>query len=543
MNRARGSLLFRLGTDPVFVCLVGIFLLALALRFYGIRWGLPNDAHPLYSYHPDEALHLFLADWFAQGKIVPKHFMYGGTLYFALLNAISHVAEFIQPVLGEKQLLPATILFGRYIQVFLALATIVLTYLTGSLLLGSRVGVLAALFLTIAPAHIFLAQQLRPDQGGAFLVAVIAYLAAKMVRGDVALTKYCAYSGVILGLATSLRFPLAAFGVMPVAALFLVKPEMSWRDRFGWPIARQLGVLLACTVASFLVANPQLLAHPDVFLAGIEVQWRYQSGPFPDAVDVGPGLLQHGWSMLHQALGFALYFLVAAGIGFALWRRTAADLILLSGSVSYIVLTSFASWVVVRYTLPVLPLLVILAARMIDEIHRVNGGRVMGRVALTAVMAWTIAGDMAYLRLTGGRDVRDVTSDWLSDNIQKGATLLLVKTYLEDDFFNPVVPQDISSSVLYLQKGADVQKTLNGKQRYDYFVLHEYVYRNMERLGDRHPLPEVRDLGRELAASRYRITKEFKTPTVFLGIDFSASFSANDYTLVNPGIRIYRYDG
>lgn len=538
----------KLSTKPRFdyisIGLCVALLLALALRLYGIRWGLPDASHPLYSYHPDEALHLFWADWLAHGRIVPKHFMYGGTLYFALLNAISHVAEVIQPILGEKELLPATILLGRYIQVALAFGTVVVVYLTGKAFFDRRTGILAALFLAVAPAHIIMAQQLRPDEGGAFLVALIVYLSARMLRAEIALTRYCAYSGLILGLATSLRFPLIVFVAMPVFAVFLAAPGKSWRSRIDGVLLKHLAILCGFIVASYLIANPQIFAHFEVFRAGLEVQWRYQSGPFPDAVDMGPGIYQYGWSMLRQALGYALYLLAVGGFVLALWRRTAADMILIAGLVLYLTLTSFASWVVVRYTLPVMPLLVLVAARFADTVLcEARPGRALGCVVLAAALSWTIASDVAYLRLAGGKNVRDIASNWLAANVPKGASLVSVKTYAEDDFFNPVIPRDISSTVFFLRQGADVREIFGGKNKYDYFVLHEYIYRNMERLGDRHPLSEVYDLGRALAKSRYSLLKEFKLPTEFLGVDFSTSFSSNDFTLVNPGIRIYRYDG
>jgi hypothetical protein len=100
----------------------------------------------------------------------------------------------------------------------------------------------------------------------------------------------------------------------------------------------------------------------------------------------------------------------------------------------------------------------------------------------------------------------------------------------------------MSSAVFYLIPGADVRQLFDRKDPFEYLVMHEYVYRNMERLGENHPSRETREFGRFLASSRYRLLEEFKPSATFLGISFAGSFSANDYTLVNPGIRIYRYE-
>lgn len=209
------------------VLLVLVLALGLGLRLYGIRWGLPDASHPLHSYHPDEALHLFAAEWLANGTILPKHFMYGGTFYFAILNAFSHAAEMLQDVLGGDNLLADTILLGRYVLVGIALVTIVLVYRIGHLLFGRASGLLAALFLAIAPAHVAWAQRLRPDEIAAFLTVVILYLSVKILHSKPDNLRYCAYVGLVLGAAISLRFPSGVFASVPLAALLLAGNETS----------------------------------------------------------------------------------------------------------------------------------------------------------------------------------------------------------------------------------------------------------------------------------------------------------------------------
>ncbi|HYA28849.1 MAG TPA: hypothetical protein VEI95_08535, partial [Acidobacteriota bacterium] len=64
-------------TKLVWICLLtAVVALGLALRLYGIRWGLPDASHPVYSYHPDESLQLFAAERLANGTVFPKHFIY-----------------------------------------------------------------------------------------------------------------------------------------------------------------------------------------------------------------------------------------------------------------------------------------------------------------------------------------------------------------------------------------------------------------------------------------------------------------------------------
>jgi hypothetical protein len=282
--------------------------------------------------------------------------------------------------------------------------------------------------------------------------------------------------------------------------------------------------------------------YPEVFLEGLKVQWRYQSEPFVDAVDMGPGIYQYGWLMLHQALGYGLYVLAALGFVYALAKRTAGDSILIAAVVPYMILTSFTSWVVVRYTLPLLPPLVLLAARAVVQagegwtsLH----ARAVRVAGVVLIVASTLAADLAYLRLEAGTNVREHATKWITQNIPRGSSIIVARAYLEDNFFNPVIPQEHRHSFFLLREHADSTRILHDNG-HDYLILSEYFYKNMERLGDRHPSPEARRFYRALTTSPYRMIMEFKQPVSFLGMDFSSWFSSNDYTIPNPGIRIYQ---
>jgi hypothetical protein len=62
----------------------------------------------------------------------------------------------------------------------------------------------------------------------------------------------------------------------------------------------------------------------------------------------------------------------------------------------------------------------------------------------------------------------------------------------------------------------------------------------MERLGSQHPRKEIRGLYEAMTSAGLKLVKEIKAPVQFLGIDFSSSFEAIDFSVINPGIRIYQ---
>jgi hypothetical protein len=135
--------------------------------------------------------------------------------------------------------------------------------------------------------------------------------------------------------------------------------------------------------------------------------------------------------------------------------------------------------------------------------------------------------------------VREQASDWILQNIPQGKSTLVVKNYDEDDFFNPIMSSRYSNWAVLLTYGSDSQ-TLFTDKKLDYVVLHELLYADMERLGNKHPRKEVREFFEALTNARFKLIKEIKEPVQFLGIDFSRSFEALDYSVINPGIRIYQ---
>jgi hypothetical protein len=516
--------------------------IALLLRVYGIDWGLPSAAHPEYSYHPDELLTFTLAKLLVLGKILDKHFIYGGTLYYTILNAFTYFGNIFTGVLGGINQFADGILVGRYFLVFVALLTILLIYECGRQFNNDkRIGILSALLLAIFPAHVVWAQRVRPDEITALVTAIILLLSIKILASrENSSLKYFVYSGLAVGVAASLRLPLVVFILAPLTASLLTRDGPGFVAKALSMLDRQTGVLIVSVIMAFAITSPHVFLYPEHFTGGLLRQWRYQTDAFPDAVGRGPGVYQYGWLMMHQALGYGLYTFAVLGVLLAFYKRTKVDILLLVIIVPYFFMMTLTSWVVVRYTLPLLPVLALLAARFfVYVIDNFPGYRIVISALFLATTAWTLAADLAYLRIEAGKDIRDVAAEWIGANIPAGSSVLTVKTYREDYYFNPVISENLHHEIFYLSERSD-SRALFRDSKSEYLVLNEYLYKDMERLGNRHPSKQSRIFYDSLLNSRYKLIKAFKYPIEFLGLDFSTSFSSFDYTIINPGIRIYK---
>lgn len=527
----------------VFAALSGILVLTLLLRLYGIDWGLPTSLHPYYSYHPDEAALLQLSQWLAQGKTAVKEFIYGGTFYFVILRACTYFGVMFGESIGGFNALANAMLVARYLQVFIALLTMLLVYECGRLLYDRRTGLVAALVLVVAPAHIIATQTVRPDAISAFLVTLITLMAAKLLRSErTDQRKLLVYTGIAIGATAAFRLPMMGFGIMPAIAYIIARQRTGggpfWKMIFDWN-ALWLILAIACT---YVVLSPHPLMYPEAFMQGIRTTIMYETSVFSDAVDRGPIFYQYGWRLLYQALGYPAYFLTLGGVIYLLLRRHIEDRILLAGIALYFIMLSSITWTVVRYTLPILPLLALAGGvgviRLLDRMREGNAKRILTVIA-GLLLAWTLAADLALLNVVASKNVRVLSSEWITHNIPRDKSILVIKGYVEDEFFNPTIPPYHSLSAAYLFKGSD-SRELFTPIMFDYLVLHELLYADMERLGSQHPRKEVREFYENIVNAKLKLVAEIKVPMNFLGVDFSGLFQAMDFSIINPGIRIYQ---
>lgn len=526
-----------------YTSLGSILVLTLILRLYGIDWGLPTSLHPNYSYHPDETALLTIAQWLAQGGLHEKVFIYGGTFYFVILRACTYFGATFHEFIGGANALADAILVARYLQVFIALLTMLIIYECGRLLYDWKTGLTAALILAIAPAHIIATQTVRPDAISAFLVVLVVLMAAKLLRsGQSGRVKLLMYSGIAIGALAAFRLPLLGFGLLPVIG-YIIAQQRTNGSTFGKLIFDQNALwFILVIVLTYAVLSPHTFAHPEWFMAGLKVTAKFETTAFSDAVDRGPVFSQYAWRLLHQALGYPAYFLAISGVVFALVRRRAEDMIVLVGVGLYFVMLAAVTWTVIRYTLPMLPLLALLGGvaviRIVELTHRVYVRWIIYIIG-GLFLAWTLVADLALLHVESSKNVRVLSSEWITENLPRDKSILFIKSYLEEDFFNPVVPPPHQVSAAYLINGSDSRKLFAPKM-FDYLVLHGLLYDDMERLGDHHPRKEVREFYENMKSAKLRLVKEFKIPFEFMGIDFSGSFEAVDYLVINPGIRIYQ---
>ena len=367
------------------VLLAAILVLALALRLKGIAWGLP------YSFvNADESMVVPKAFAAARGHLNPQFFFYP-SLYFYLTGALYLLAAPVWWLLGNGDLLAQTsfvvdpgpyFLLGRLLSVAMGTASVYLVYRLGRVAFGRPAGLLAALFLAVAPLHVAYSHMAVTDVTAvAFSLLALVLLQRAAGTGDEGAAardrsgrRWLVAGAVAAGLATSTKYNLGML-VLPatVAAVFACRGAAAARVAAGgrtvlvWLRLLVLRLYLPMLVA-FVVASPFVVLDAPHFLRDFRRQSEIMDRGWLGFENVGNGFWFNVTPNLTGAIGVVLVVLAVAGLGWALWRRTRLDLMLAPYVIVYFVYIGTWKELADRYLLLIVPLLLLLAVRVCVEL-------------------------------------------------------------------------------------------------------------------------------------------------------------------------------
>ncbi|MGE3847691.1 MAG: hypothetical protein AB7I01_12460 [Gammaproteobacteria bacterium] len=410
---------------PLWLALAALLLL---LRLPSLGWGLPNALHPDYSYHPDEAFFSRWADDFVAGERFRKLFMYGGTAFFSAVAATNRLGALVDPQAAQP--LAARIHAGRVANLLVALATLLAIAGAARCLYGDGTALLAGLMWTLSLGPLALGQWLRPDGLFSLMFASHLWALARVAR-DGPRGGRLVLLGLLLGMAAAVRFPGAvwALGWWPALRLHATAGDHGW-----W--ARRLALGAGCALLGFVLLSPSLVTEFAQVWDGVRAQYAQQRGAFAGNVGWGPSAWQYAVPGLALATSFALYPCVLAGLGHALGQRQWPERLVLLTCLPYAALLALSTWAMVAYLLPLLPALVILAAR---GVTRAAAGRwrTLVTIGFGGCCAAALLLLLAYVRAVPALDPRDACLRWLGTHLQAGTEVALFQRYAGDVFWQP----------------------------------------------------------------------------------------------------------
>ena len=410
----------------VFWSLLGICAVALALRVYGIAFGLP-DIH-----HPDESPILNRALAFAKGSPKPANFLYP-TLYLYLLFAWETLFFVVGRIIGLYHSVAdfqrgffvdptRVVVAGRLLAAVFGTLTVAAVYRFGARLYDRTTGVCAAVFLAVAPLAVRDAHYIKMDVPVTlFVVLTLGVLAGIVTSHEAPKPRTWIIAGLFAGLACSTQY----YGVVVVVPIVLVAIDAAWR--FGdWRLA--IRALIAGGIATFMgfvIGSPffffdlSQVSKDFAELRKVDMDRAVSAGAF---TSFGPYLT----ILWRDAFDKVLLAVAAIGLIYAFAVNKRRAMLLLGFLVPFFVFLA-NSFPVSRYLNPIIPILCVAAAVPVVAIAKARRSEAIGwGLALAAMLAVPpLAANIRTDRFLKQADTRTLAREFVERTVPAGATVLI----------------------------------------------------------------------------------------------------------------------
>ncbi len=380
---------------PLRLALLAVLMLAAALRFSGLGFGLRH--HP----HWDERAFVEAVEQMRlQGDLDHRFYEYPG-LFIYLLHAA--LAWLPQDALHS----PAAYLVARGVVAGFGVLSVALVFQLGRRLSGAGSGLVAALLLAVSPLDVGNAHTVRPDVALQAFV-LLSFLAftflGRHAPGDL-------WAGLAMGGATAVKFT----GVLLGPSYLLARLLGPGRNVKRLALTASVALLVLCA------ATPYAFIHGREFLAGVSVQWTAhyaESGQPPrsylENAGFYLGIAVHALGPLGSAL-----FLVGLGLLRREWRAWAP---LLTHLLVTLAVFCTADRAYDRFLVPASGALALVTGYAVARAVRWGPWPVAALALLTASVPF--ASSLAYSREAARPGTRDLLADWVSAHLPPGSRLL-----------------------------------------------------------------------------------------------------------------------
>ncbi|HEX6660349.1 MAG TPA: glycosyltransferase family 39 protein [Sphingomicrobium sp.] len=403
-----------------------ILLVALALRFNNIAFGLPS------LWDPDEPTFMLIPlNMLTDRTFDPGWFGHPGSTTIYLIGLIEgaaagfglaigrypDIASFARAAFEDPSLL---LIPARVVMALIGVGTVWLTYFVGRRLHGTTTGLVAALLLAINALHIAWSQVVRTDiNASLFMLTALLFSIRAYEQGRL---KDYVLAGAFAGLATVTKWPAITVFVAVVGAAAgrgLDRRELA-----------KLGASAAALVAAMFLASPFVFIDWRTVLSNLNGEAKPTH-----LAHTGAGFLSNlRFYLIFQirsAMGWIGLTAVLAGAWLLANESRAARWTLIPAAGAFLALICAQHLIWSRWMLPVLPTMCIFAGAAAEAFRRAISRRMprLNPSLLVALVTATLivpslmrAVDQANER---ANDTRGQAARWAMEHIPPGSTVVL----------------------------------------------------------------------------------------------------------------------
>jgi 4-amino-4-deoxy-L-arabinose transferase-like glycosyltransferase len=394
--------------------LLAALTVGVALRFYGISFGLPS------TYHPDEVPKVnAIMRMVDQNTWDPQYFLHPSLLLYCTygMNCL------IRWLGVDGTFRDTAFLAGRLVSATAGTLSIMLTYEIARRLFSRQVAGWSAMLLAVFPLHVTCSRYLKED---ALLTFVILSCVLTTVISVTTKRRWLLpVAGFLAGCTAGAKYSGILMAVIPCSAPWLV--SRSWKPDIRWlPVAFLAG---AIAPLGFLCTTPYAVLNSAKFIKDFSSESRHMQTGHTQSIDAwGQLWMYHFWRSIKPGMTAIVSLASIVGVGFLLRRRRVEDLLIVGLVVLFYLPAEFVKAKPApqpeRYILPCLPFLAIALAELARNLRARKGLSfavplcMAAFVAMPLVRSTSLASEITY-------DTREEMADWMRQNLPAGSKVLM----------------------------------------------------------------------------------------------------------------------
>ncbi|MEI7603497.1 MAG: glycosyltransferase family 39 protein [bacterium] len=415
----------KLSSDKAHLVLILLIILVGGFfRFYNLNWdnGL--------SYHPDELNVMISANKVnIPDKLDPDFFAYGGFPIYLYKGTAQVVSTVTNDITWKTDIAKVNIIGRTYSAIFSTL-TIILIYLFTRKVFNKRAALFAALLASFCVGFIQDAHYSVTESMLVFFLMLISLISVDLIKGNK--TYLWCIMALVCGLAIGSKTASIAFLSIP-GTVWLINFFKNRKNKLALihHFIKGLGFLFVTAVIAFAVSPYTLIG-----LERFQSSMTYEGGVVAGTVkvpytwqffDTLPYVYPFTNMMWHTSIILPIVGFIAILLCLFLIikkKETIYIFPLIIFSILYFVYTGGWYAKFIRYMLPMLPIIIILSAWLIDKLISSIKFKKVGKILLLLVVSFSIIWVIAFMSIYTTPQTRFTASEWIYNNIPSGSVVL-----------------------------------------------------------------------------------------------------------------------
>jgi len=417
--------LFFIKNNTYIKLLIIILSIGAILRFYGLHNAENTDEYNEVM----EALRV------ASGRFNYERWMKKGFqnllavefgIYFIigyLINIFSSPVDFAEKVVRDMEPL---FLIGRYTVASMGVASIALVYMLGKQIYNARVGLIAALFLSVASLHVWTSHLVNTDVPLTFFFLLSLYFVVKFYSSG----KLIDYIVAAFFGAVTINIKLTGVGIGFIFIVaHIIRCNDQQRSLINYIFCKEILYSFIAFIIGLIISNPPIVIGLKEFIQYNYAIYANVYDEIPYAIDDNAYFTY--LVLLTKEFGIPLFLLSIASLSYAIYKRESWDYIFIIYLIGiYLILSSTTFLVQDRYLMTLIPILYLLNARLIDSV--INKITLLSRqkiISLTIVCVLVllipVTNSIVYVRTLTDENTSKVSKKWIEKNIPAGSNILM----------------------------------------------------------------------------------------------------------------------